>query len=251
MRLRLRHFRPRTGPVEHRVVQPWLPPRHTALTDPAGYGLLVGDHAGLSALAGLFSFAAYSRHTVVHVPLRGGVPLDEEAFLEAGGGRVDLVLAHHSLGLRASRWPRLRRRLTGGAPLTVRTDEARTERDGAAWWERHDRAGSRDRLRPAAHARTLFLTGSRGAFAFAASQLAWAAGWGPRQKGVAKGHMALVASLTSLLEPGDRWRGPELDVAFKAYPPYAHFRRPGRSAAHGDGMSTAHANARPYAASRP
>ncbi|MGW3244642.1 hypothetical protein [Streptomyces sp. NPDC001070] len=234
MRLRLRHFRARTGPVEHRVVQPWHPLRHTALTDPAGYGFLVGDHAGLSALAGLFSFAAYSRHTLVHVPLRGGVPLDEEAYLEACGGRVDLVLAHHSLGLRASAWPRLRRRLTGGVPLTVRTDEARTERDGDVWWQQYGRTGARDRLRPVGHARTLFLIGSRGTFAFAAAQLAWAAGWGPRQKGVVKGHAALVASLTPLLAPGDGWRGPEIDIAFKAYPPYAHFRRPGLPHRRGD-----------------
>lgn len=228
MRLRLRQFRRRSGPVEHRVVQPWHPPRHTALTDPAAYGFLVGDHAGLSTLAGLFSFAACSRRTIVHIPLRGGVPLDEEAYLEAGGGRVDLVLVHHSLGLRASEWPGLRRRLTGGVPLTVRTDEARTARDADAWWKRYGHADSRDWLRPVGHARTLILVGSRGAFSFAATLLAGAAGQGPRLKGVTKGRMALVESLTPLLHPGDGWRGPELDVAFAAYPPYAHFRRPGR-----------------------
>ncbi|WP_431945037.1 hypothetical protein [Actinacidiphila sp. bgisy167] len=228
MRMRLRQFRPRTGPVEHRVVQPWHPPRHTALTDPAAYGFLVGDHAGLSTLAGMFSFAACSRRTIVHVPLRGGVPLREEGYLEACGGRVDLVLIHHSLGLRASAWPGLRRRLTGGVPLTVRTDEARTARDADAWWKRYGRAESRDRLRPVGHARTLILVGSRGTFSFAATQLAWAAGQGPCQKGVVKGHMALVESLTPLLHPGDGWRGPELDIAFAAYPPYTHFRRPGR-----------------------
>ncbi|MFE0629557.1 hypothetical protein ACFW3D_21665 [Streptomyces sp. NPDC058864] len=228
MRLRLRHFRPRTGPVEHRIVQPWHPPRHTALTDPAEYGFLVGDHAGLSALAGLFSFAACSRRTVVHVPLRGGVPLDEEAYLATAGDRVDLVLVHHSLGLRVSEWPRPRGRLTGGVPLTVRTDEARTARDADAWWQRYGHADSRDRLRPVRHARTLFLVGSRGTFSFAAASLARAAGQGPRRKGVTKGHMALVERLTPLLESGDRGRGPELDIAFKTYPPYAHFRRPGR-----------------------
>ncbi|MFF3249595.1 hypothetical protein ACFYWP_00940 [Actinacidiphila glaucinigra] len=248
MRLRLRHFRPRTGPVEHRIVQPWHPPRHTALTDPAGYGFLVGDHTGLSALAGLFAFAAYSRRTVVHVPLRGGVPLDEEAYLETAGGRVDLVLVHHSLGLRVSEWPGLRRRLTGGVPLSVRTDEARTARDADAWLQRCGPADSRDRLRPVGHARTLFLVGSRGTFSFAATALARAAGLGPRQKGVTKGHMALVEGLTPLRESGDRRRGPELDIAFKAYPPYAHFHRPGRPRRRGGAPAPSPAATGPRAA---
>ncbi|RAY16120.1 hypothetical protein DPM19_04135 [Actinomadura craniellae] len=229
MRLRLRQFRPRFGPVEYRVVQPWHPLRHTALADPDTYGYLVGDHDGLSRLAGLFSFAAYSRRTIVHVPLRNGVPLHgEERFIESCGGRVDLVLAHHSLGLRVSAWPRLRRRLTGGTPLTVRTDEHRTARDAAAWLRRSPHAGTRDRLRPVTYARTLFLVGSRDVFASAATEFEAAAGWGPRRKRVHRGDSAFVSTITYELErrPGDR-RGPEFDIAFKAYPPYAHFRRPG------------------------
>jgi hypothetical protein len=36
------------------------------VSDPfEGWGHLVGDHDGLSRLAALFSFAAFSRHTVV------------------------------------------------------------------------------------------------------------------------------------------------------------------------------------------
>jgi hypothetical protein len=77
MRLRLREFRARTGPYEHRVVQPWQPLRHTSLHAPDPIGLLLGDHDGLNRPAGLSSFAAYSRHTVVHVPLRDGIPSDE------------------------------------------------------------------------------------------------------------------------------------------------------------------------------
>ncbi|MFG2770436.1 hypothetical protein [Streptomyces sp. NPDC048350] len=91
MRLRVREFRPRTGPLEHRVVQPWHPLRHTTLNDPLGerWGYLLGDHDGLSRLAALFSFAAFSRHTIVHVPLRESLP---RTF--APGMPVDLVLAH-------------------------------------------------------------------------------------------------------------------------------------------------------------
>ncbi len=231
MRLRLRRFRPRTGPYEHRVVQPRQPLRHTSLRAPDPIGLLLADHDGLNRLAGLFSFAAYSRHTVVHVPLRDGVPPDE-----GRGEPVDLVLAHHTLGLRPSRWPELRQKLRQGTPLTVRTDEARTARDAASWRAQGERAGHprrtgfRDELRHATHARTFFLFGSRDVFAEAAMCLAHAAGWGPRQKRVAEGHSALMAALPALVQPPGGGHPLEVLICYKPYPPYDHFRRPGERA---------------------
>jgi hypothetical protein len=222
MRLRLTEFRPRTGPHTHRVVQPRTPLRHTSLRDPENaYGMLMGDHDGLNRLAGLFSFAACSRRTIVYVPLRDGVPPDE-----GRGELVDLVLAHPEAGLRPSRWPELRRRLGHGTPLTVRTDEARTARDARAWL---DRPHAEETLRHTTHARTYFLIGGRRAFASAAISFAEAAGWGPRHKCVTKGHAAFVTCLCGELapDPGLR-RHPEILIAFKPYPPYAHFRRPGR-----------------------
>ena len=100
MRLRLHEFRPRTGPHTYRIVQPRRPLRHTTLNDPLHdrWGYLLGDHDGLSRLAGLFAFAAFSRHTVVNVPLRESLP---RTFFP--GVPVDVVLVHHSLGLRPSR----------------------------------------------------------------------------------------------------------------------------------------------------
>ncbi|MET8449896.1 hypothetical protein [Streptomyces sp. NPDC005209] len=220
MRLRLSEFRPRTGPYEHRVVQPRQPLRHTSLRAPDPVGLLLGDHDGLSRLAGLFSFAAYSRHTIVHVPLRDGVFPDEGV-----GEPVDLVLVHHTYGLRPSAWPQLRRTLTTGAPLAVRTDEARTARDAAA--RRRQHADSRDELRHATHARTFFLFGGRDLFAEAAMSFAHAAGWGPRHKRAAQGQSALMAGLPSLVQPPGGGHPVEVLICFKPYPPYAHFRRPG------------------------
>ncbi|MFI2374949.1 hypothetical protein ACH5AO_07765 [Streptomyces sp. NPDC018964] len=229
MRLRVDEFRPRAGRYAFRVVQPRPALRHTTLSDPMrGWGHLLGDHDGLARLAGLFSFAAYSPHTVVHIPLRQSVPRDHTP-----GVPVDLVLAHQSLGLRPSVWPALRRGLTRGVPRTVRTDERRTARHGSAWeerWERRwDRLPRADRIQPAVHARTLFLSGARDTFAAASLQLGWAAGHGPLGRGAGKGYDVLGASLTTLL-PLSRGRGTELDIGFRAYPPLAHFRRPGRPA---------------------
>jgi hypothetical protein len=183
--------------------------------------MLMGDHDGLNRLAGLFSFAAYSRHTIVHVPLRESVPPDEGC-----GELVDLVLAHPEAGLRPSKWPGLRRALGRGTPLTVRTDEARTERHARAWLERpYDRG----QLRHTTHARTYFLIGGRDVLASAATAFAYAAGWGPRHKGVAKGQSAFMGSLQYELEPTRGGGHPhEVLICFKPYPPYAHFRRPGR-----------------------
>ncbi|MFE4048603.1 hypothetical protein [Streptomyces sp. YIM B13518] len=223
MQLRLRRFRPRTGPREHRVVQPRHPLRHTSLRAPEPIGLLLGDHDGLNRLAGLFSFAAYARRTIVHVPLRSGVPPDEGL-----GDLVDLVLVHHSHGLRPSAWPRLRRSLGPGAPLTVRTDEARTDRDAAALRGRPRWADRRDELRHVTHARTLFLHGGRDAFAETAVSLAYAAGRGPREKGVVEGRAAFVLSLDHLVQGPGGGHPYEIMVCFKPYPPYAHVKRPGR-----------------------
>lgn len=156
------------------------------------------------------------------MPLRDGVPPDEGT-----GEPVDLVLAHHSYGLRPGTWPELRRSLGPGTSLTVRTDEARTERDAAARRRRAARADCRDELRHAHHARTVFLFGSRDVFAEAAMNCAYAAGWGPRQKGVAKGRMAMVSSLPGLVQRPGGGRPEEILVCFKPYPSYAHFKRPG------------------------
>lgn len=140
------------------------------------------------------------------------------------------MLVHHSHGLRPSAWPELRRGLVRGTPPTVRTDEARTARDAADRERRRHRADRREEPRHTTHARTLFPTGGRGVFADTAMSCAYAAGWGPRQKGVAKGESALMDCVRGLAgEPGDQ-HGPEALICFQACPPYANFRRPGESA---------------------
>ncbi|MEU0392733.1 hypothetical protein ABZ208_08190 [Streptomyces sp. NPDC006208] len=183
MRLRTTEFRPRLDGREYRVVRPRTSLRRTTYTD---WRDLTGDHEGLSQLAGYFSFAAYSPHTLVHLPL----------------GELDLVLGHRrSPGLRVSSWPQLRRRLVRGRPLTVTTDERRTAADAAAWAEQHDRAKDHDRLFPARYARTLFLTGSREVLASAAMRFAHAAGFGSHTKPlVIAGHRMPISSLVSEMQ---------------------------------------------------
>ncbi|MGW1272072.1 hypothetical protein [Streptomyces sp. NPDC002491] len=218
MRLRLRQFRPRTGPHEHRVVQPWEPLSRISLSAPEPIGALFGDQEGLSLLSGLFSFAAYSRHTIVHVPLRDS-PQPDEGF----GTPVDLVLVHHTLGLRAAKWPALRRKLVRGTPLTAGADEGRTARDAARRAEHEKWAGFRDQVRHATHAGAFFLFGNREAFAAAAVGLAEAADQGPRQKGVAQGRSALMTTLPALAQPPGGGHDVEVLVLFKPRPIHAPF----------------------------
>ncbi|WP_222721675.1 hypothetical protein [Actinomadura sp. HBU206391] len=70
----------------------------------------------------------------------------------------------------------------------------------------------RDWLRPVTYARTLFLIGSRDAFAAAATDLEAAAGWGPRQPNIRKGDSTLMSTLTWNLEPDPSIHRPEIDV---------------------------------------
>jgi hypothetical protein len=216
VRLRLRQHLTSIGGIQYRVVQPFPPLRRTALADPMRYGWLVGDQDGLARLGALFAFAAMSRRTIVYVALREGGPIDGwEDYLDSCGGRVDLVLVHHSLQLRVSRWPQLRARLGRGVPLTVHTDEHRWSAPPPEWSERLGQQDFRDWLRPAMWARTLFLVGGRDSFRAAVGEFTFAASNGPGAHGVNRGPAPLMATLTPLLEPAERDRPVEIDISFR------------------------------------
>ncbi|MET8562361.1 hypothetical protein ABZV75_17830 [Streptomyces flaveolus] len=218
MRLRPRGFRPRTGSHGYRAVRPRHTLRHTSLCAPDPVGMPLGDHDGLNRLAGLFSFAARSPHTVAHLPLRDGVPPDEGV-----GDLVDLVLAHGSLGLRPSQWPDLRRRPRQGTPLTVRTDEARTDEARTA------RDAPRGTPPPGGRAGGGPVPGATSGTPRARC-FADAAGRGPYQDRVAEGRMAFPGSFPPLVDPPGGGHPVEVMICFKPCPPYAHFRPPGASA---------------------
>jgi hypothetical protein len=216
VRLRLRQHVTSIGGIQYRVVQPVAPLRRTALTDPSHHGWLVGDQHGLAHLGALFAFAAQSRRTIVFVPLRQGGPIDGwEQYLRSCGGRVDLVLVHHSLQLRVSRWPQLRAGLGRGVTLTVDTDEDRWASPPPQWTRRLGHQDFRDWLRPAVWARTLFLVGGRDSFRAAVGEFVFAAGNGPAAKGVANGLAPMMATLTPLLQPAEGVRPVEIDISFR------------------------------------
>jgi hypothetical protein len=76
------------------------------------------------------------------------------------------------------------------------------------------------------HARTFFLFGSRDAFAVAAVNFAYAAGWGHARRASPDGRSAMVSGIWLQDEPGGG-HPREVLVCFKPHPPYAHFKNPG------------------------
>ena len=134
-----------------------LPPRLTSV------------HQGFARdLAAAWWLAARAPRSLIHLALRDSGHIDR-----ASDNRpLDLVLLHHSLGFRPARWKTLRARTsTGGSPHTV---ELPGRSSPAAMHDDHAAAHFRerlDRLHWTVATDTLFITGSRDAFALQASQL--------------------------------------------------------------------------------
>lgn len=72
------------------------------------------------AITGLWMLAARSRHTLVHVPMRGNTPPDLPS-TSVGVGELDLVLSHFDLQFAPNQWKHVRSRLGHwGAPHRFR-----------------------------------------------------------------------------------------------------------------------------------
>ncbi|MCE0447536.1 hypothetical protein LT493_35510 [Streptomyces tricolor] len=151
MRLRLREFRPPHRAVHHRIVQPRQPPAPPRCGPRTPIGLLLGDHDGLEqARRTLLPRRLLPAHDRPHAaapqrPADGGV-----------GGWSTSSSPTTAWACAPSQWPELRHRLRQGTPLTVRTDEARTARDAAAWRDTL-RAGRLPGRTAARHARAYVL----------------------------------------------------------------------------------------------
>ncbi|MEU7603873.1 hypothetical protein [Streptomyces sp. NPDC041003] len=146
----------RLGPREFQVVRPARPPRRALLLDEGPYLNAYVDDEAARLLAGLWSLAATSPRSLIHVPLRPtgvGSP-------EPGARPLDLVLLHHSLQFAPSRWKELRGLLGPGRRRSLSAPASEPEVD----YEALHHAENRDHFHQHLHAETLFVTGSAKVF---------------------------------------------------------------------------------------
>ncbi|MCL2090395.1 MAG: hypothetical protein FWH11_04090 [Micrococcales bacterium] len=168
----------RLGGKELRVVRPAQPVRHAPAyyDERSGGATIVVDKAAAVDLACAWWLAARSPRSLVWLPLRTTGCTCESWPDDAQ--RLDIVLVHHSLGFRASSWKRVRARAEStGALHTVELPHRPFPTLSAVDWDTaqyHDRRGrppsvvratNRDTLRFDLAADTLFVVGSRPAFA--------------------------------------------------------------------------------------
>ncbi|WP_285638721.1 hypothetical protein [Lentzea sp. NBRC 102530] len=163
----------RLGKDEYRVVQPVRPPKHAPLYE--GYAGVEScvDKEGARTVAMAWEIAMRSPRTLVHLPLRQSDPRCSWS----DGPFLDLVLMHHSLGFRLSKWKDVRARLRGGRPHTFDCRGFRPV-DDYDW--RYDRE-NRDLLRGEIVGETAFVVGSARAFNFEGLRLQDLVEDGPRQ----------------------------------------------------------------------
>jgi hypothetical protein len=151
-----------------RVVRPARPVTDASLHED-WHGAQLSVHKSFARdLAAAWWLAARSPRSLIHLPLRSSGHIDGDGDTRP----LDLVLLHHSLSFRPASWRALRARTsTGGSPHTVELPEgslpAVTDDDHAAVHHREHL----DRLHWTVATDTLFITGSRDAFALQASQL--------------------------------------------------------------------------------
>ncbi|QES08145.1 hypothetical protein DEJ44_22675 [Streptomyces venezuelae] len=160
MKLPVVIHRARTGADEFRVVRPARPLPRAVLVDHDRYLGAYLDQEAARSIAGLWTLAARSPRSLIHIPLRTPRSPDR-AVPDPAGARLDLVLLHHSLQFAPSRWKEVRARLDPGRPHTANLPEANPP--VTAPGTRHHRE-NRDLLHEHVRAGTLFMTGSAKAF---------------------------------------------------------------------------------------
>ena len=150
LELRTRISRVGVDGREYRVIRPDKPAVRLVLHDQDYWLNGFADRAAIRQLGTLWALASVSPRSIVHVPMRQNPS-------PHGGRRLDLVLCHHSLQLRPSRWTALRARLGTGAPHTVRIPDPGTPKLD---YSRYLHRENRDHLHFDNAADTLFVVGS-------------------------------------------------------------------------------------------
>jgi hypothetical protein len=146
---------------EHRVIRPDRPATRLVLHDDSFWYSGYADREALAQLATLWSLAAVSPRSIIHVPTRQNTSPFE-------GRSVDLVLSYALLQLRPSQWKAIRARLGNGAPHKISVpDFADAQMD----YTRLHHQEYRDLLNFDSAGDTLFVTGSRESFQRAAHEL--------------------------------------------------------------------------------
>jgi hypothetical protein len=151
----------RLGPDTYRVMHPAEPIVHGLLCESRAGAEMLVNRAGAVELAIAWWLAARSPRTLVYLPLRGS---GCELAPEYEANRLDLLLAHHSLGFRPARWKNVRARLTPtGLQKVTLPEKPFPDFDRSDHLRRRHRE-FRDHLRYSIATDTLFLAGSRHAF---------------------------------------------------------------------------------------
>lgn len=160
--LRTRISRVAVDGREYRVIRPDRPATRLVLHDESFWYSGWADRAALAQLATLWSLAALSPRSVIHIPTRQNTSPYE-------GRSVDLVLSYALLQIRPSRWKAIRARLGAGLPHTVRVGDLGTVAETD--YERMSHREYRDLLKFDSASDTLFVTGGRESFHRAATDL--------------------------------------------------------------------------------
>ncbi|QES58217.1 hypothetical protein DEJ51_32135 [Streptomyces venezuelae] len=163
MKLPVTIHRARLGREEFKVIRPARRPVRGVLVDHDSRLDAYLDQPAAKVLAGLWTMAASSPRSLVHLPLRGNpTPANEPT--EAGTRQLDLVLLHHSLQFAPSRWKDVRARLDPGRRQTVRLPAPDLSDDPVVHLESRHHRENRDLFHQHVLADTLFMTGSARVF---------------------------------------------------------------------------------------
>ncbi|WP_406454224.1 hypothetical protein OG782_24125 [Streptomyces sp. NBC_00876] len=163
MEQRVRVHKARLGRDEVRVVRPDPVAGRLALRDDGRWLSLYADREGAAQLVVLWSLAARSARSLVHLPIRANAAPDG-VVSDGVPVPLDLVLLHHSLQFPPSSWKGIRARLGAGTPHVAATPDDDFPDESAIDHERRHHPEYRDHLGFDIAAHTLFVVGSPTAF---------------------------------------------------------------------------------------